>query len=166
MGLMTKKSNRLAAIAYCTFFVLCITACRDVTKGSQWSWERAEAGLPRQAIILAVAADRAHSDHLWAGSYSPDGLAVSRDGGQTWQTDTVGADDNPVFDLLAMPDSAGGKVWAATRDGLFFRSDDARGWEMAPGRLPRESAFAVATAADGRLYVGFDGSGKIGRAHV
>ena len=159
---MTKKTNRLVVVACCALFLVFIAACRDVTGASQWRWERAEAGLLRQVIVLAVAADAAQPDRLWAGFYGTDGLAVSQDGGQSWQAGAIGSADNPVFDLLTMPDSVSptrGKVWAATRDGLFVSSDSGQDWEMAPGSLPHESAFTLATAADGRLYVGLDGSG-------
>jgi len=94
--------------------ILCIlwalSACQAT---SDWVWERAEAGLPRQAVTLALTVDPADPSRLWAGYYAPGGLAVSPDGGQTWTIGAQGLGDNPIFDLLLLP---GDILWAGTRD--------------------------------------------------
>jgi hypothetical protein len=81
---------------------LVLTACQS-NPPPQWRWERAEAGLPRQAITLAVAADPTDPNRIWVGSYTPGGLARSDDGGQTWTMGTAGRAGNPGFDLLVTP---------------------------------------------------------------
>jgi photosystem II stability/assembly factor-like uncharacterized protein len=132
---------------------LILIGCRPV---STWHWERAEAGLPRQAIVLSVAVDPANPDLLWAGYYAPGGLAASRDAGLTWTVVAQGLRDNPVFDLLVLP---GSQLWAATRDGLLGSADGGATWRAASGDLPQAAAFALAADAAKRLYVGFDGAG-------
>src|SRR5687768_14831572 len=69
-----------------------LTACQSASL-PQWRWERIEAGLPRQAITLAVAADPIDPSRLWLGYYAPSGLAASNDGGQTWTVDAAGLAD-------------------------------------------------------------------------
>lgn len=133
--------------------ILILSGCRPPTA---WHWERAEAGLPRQTVVLAVAVDPADPDRLWAGHYAPSGLATSQDGGQTWITGVQGLGDNPIFDLLPIP---GGPLWAATRDGLMVSTDDGATWEPAAGDLPPTTAFALATDRFGRIYVGLDDAG-------
>jgi len=120
----------------CAFLIL--NACRPAPT---WRWERAELGLPRQAVVLALAADPADPDRLWAGYYAPGGLAASRDGGQTWTTGGQGLADSPVFDLLPLP---GGSLWAATRAGLRVSSDGGASWRPPTGELPAVAAFALA----------------------
>ena len=85
--------------------ILCIlwalSACQATP---DWVWERAEAGLPRQAVTLALTVDPGDPSRLWAGYYAPGGLAVSPDGGQTWTIGAQGLGDNPIFDLLLLHD--------------------------------------------------------------
>ena len=147
-----------------TFYVLLIfslAACQaDLTP--QWQWVRAESGLPRQAIVQAIAVNPRAPDQLWAGYYAPGGLAASRDGGQTWQassTNVTGLADNPVFDLLVTTSSDRPTVWAATRDGLLTSLDLGNSWQPVTAGLPAATAFALAADATGRLYVGLDGAG-------
>lgn len=141
------------------------TAWRSNPPGVEtWQWRRAEEGLPREAITLAVAAHPDNPDLLWAAYYESGGLLASRDGGQTWTEAAEGLAGNPVFDLLVSRPAGTapeqGKVWAATRAGLFWRAQAGdRGWQPATPALPPVSAFAVAEDGGGRLYVGLDGAG-------
>ncbi len=142
---------------------LTLTACQP-TLAPQWRWERAEAGLPRQAITLAIAADPANPYRLWVGYYAPGGLATSTDGGQTWtiRTDVVGLADNPIFDLLFIPAKGGetsGTLWAAVRDGLLRSVDGGATWQPAAEGLPLLPVFTLAADAAGRVYAGFDDAG-------
>jgi photosystem II stability/assembly factor-like uncharacterized protein len=121
-----------------------------------WHWQRAEAGLPRQAVVLALAVDQEDANRLWAGYYAPGGLAASRDGGGTWSADAEGLGDNPVFDLLWLED---GVLLAAARDGLYMRENGGHPWQPLPGNLPQAAAFALAADASGRTYAGMDGAG-------
>lgn len=136
---------------------LSLIACQTSSLPAQWQWQRAEAGLSHQAIILSVAAE---GNQIWAGYYGTGGLAVSQDAGQTWSTGAVGARDNPVFDLLVLPSDAANQpdeLWAATRDGLFQSLDAGVTWQHLVEGLPPVSAFALASDGSGRLYVGLDG---------
>jgi photosystem II stability/assembly factor-like uncharacterized protein len=142
----------LGAVIFCTLWVL-----SDCQPGHSWHWERAEAGLPHQVVILALATDPADPNQIWAGYYAPDGLATSYDGGQTWNPGAQGLHDNPVFDLLLSP---GNVIWAATRDGLMKSTDRGASWHPAAvGRMPTAAAFALEADASGRIYVGLDDAG-------
>jgi photosystem II stability/assembly factor-like uncharacterized protein len=145
----------LAAGALCALLIL--SGCRPAPG---WHWERAEAGLPRQAVVLALAVDPSDPTRLWAGYYAPGGLATSHDGGKTWTIGAEGLGDNPVFDLLPFPDS---HLWAATRDGLLESVDGGASWKPAAGDLPPATVFALAADASGRLYAGLDGAGLYAR---
>ncbi|MDH3673916.1 MAG: hypothetical protein OES12_00360 [Anaerolineae bacterium] len=156
---------RVLKLRFALFYgvlLLSLSACQSQTVTPQWRWQRAETGLPRQAIVTSVAVDPADPRQLWAGIYGPASLVTSHDGGHTWQTGAAGLDDNPVFDLLVTSEatsSSGSSVWAATRDGLLQSRDAGASWLPASGDVPRVTAFALATDAGGRLYVGFDGAG-------
>jgi photosystem II stability/assembly factor-like uncharacterized protein len=151
---------------YLVCLILCsllLAACQS-TSPSQWQWERAEAGLPRQSITLAVAADPTDPNRLWVGYYAPAGLATSDDGGQTWTTGigATGLADNPVFDLLFVPPQGGetsGTLWAAVRDGLLRSVDGGANWQLLVDGLPPAPVFALAADATGRVYAGLDDAG-------
>lgn len=136
--------------------LLIILITGGCTPEATWQWRRAEAGLPRQVVTLAIAADPGDAAHLWAGAYSQGGLARSIDGGQTWQKGASGLDDNPIFDLLAQ---ANGSLWAATRDGLHHSVDGGLSWQPITANLPPVTAFALAADEANRLYTGLDGAG-------
>ena len=121
-----------------------------------WRWERAEAGLPRQTVILALAVDPADPGRLWTGYYAPGGLGTSQDGGQTWSAGGQGLGDNPIFDLLALE---GDQIYAAVRDGLFRSGDGGTTWATVSNALPPAPTFALAADGTGRLYVGLDDRG-------
>jgi photosystem II stability/assembly factor-like uncharacterized protein len=140
-----------ALLSVCLAVVL--GGCRPATA---WRWERAEAGLPRQDVVLALAIDPADPERLWAGYYAPAGLASSQDGGESWTFGAQGLGDNPVFDLLAR---RSGRLWAATRDGLLASQDGGSTWQPAAAALPSATAFALAADDAGQLYVGLDDAG-------
>jgi ligand-binding sensor domain-containing protein len=85
---------------------------------------------------------------------------TSQDGGQTWVQAAEGLADSSIFDLLITQSSAEDtvRVWAATRNGLFWRDEAGESWQAAK-RLPSAAVFALAADASGRLYVGLDGAG-------
>jgi photosystem II stability/assembly factor-like uncharacterized protein len=141
----------LTSSAFCTILIL--GACRPV---SGLHWKRADAGLPRQAAVLALVSDPSDPNWLWAGYYAPGGLVASPDGGQSWRSDAQGLNDNPVFDLLSFP---GGLLWAATRDGLLKSTDGGKYWVKVVSDLPSAAVFALAADGSGRVYVGLDGAG-------
>lgn len=145
----------------CLYFMLLLAACQP-TQTPQWRWQRAEVGLPRQSISLAVAADPADANRLWLGSYTPGGLARSEDGGQTWTTVEVGRAGNPVFDLLSLPSEEGKAevvLWAATRTGLLHSADGGDTWQRTEAGLPAMPVLALAADASGRVYAGLDSAG-------
>jgi photosystem II stability/assembly factor-like uncharacterized protein len=133
--------------------LLVLVGCRPAPG---WTWERAEAGLPPQVVVLALAVDPSDPTRLWAGYYAPGGLAASHDAGRTWTTGAEGLGDNPVFDLLPFPNS---HLWAATRDGLLESADGGASWKPAAGDLPPAAVFALAADGSGRVYAGLDGAG-------
>jgi photosystem II stability/assembly factor-like uncharacterized protein len=142
-------------------FVILLSACGPVPP-SMWVWQRAETGLPRQAIFTTIAVDPADNNRLWAGYYGPGGLASSQDGGQTWQTTPSDFADNPVFDLFVEPAALGQDattVWAASRDGLLYSRDGSASWQRVETDLSERTAFALAADDIGQLYVGWDGAG-------
>jgi photosystem II stability/assembly factor-like uncharacterized protein len=157
---------KLMKIFICLYLTLLLAACQ-ASQAPQWRWERAEAGLPRQSISLAVAADPADANRLWLGSYTPGGLARSEDGGQTWTSLEVGRAGNPVFDLLLLqpsllsPSLGGtkGEVWAATRAGLLRSADGGDTWQRTEAGLPTMPVLALAADASGRIYAGLDSAG-------
>jgi photosystem II stability/assembly factor-like uncharacterized protein len=147
---MRLKAHLLLGVL-CVFLIL--SGCQSAPA---WRWERAEAGLPRQTVVLALALDPVDPNHIWAGYYAPDGLATSQDGGETWTTGAQGLVGSPVFDLLFLP---GGSLLAATRDGLLESTDGGASWGSVAGSLPSASAFSLATDGAGRVYVGLDDAG-------
>ena len=129
----------LRGIMPALLLLIVLAGCRTDQTFSAWSWEKAEAGLPRDAIVLTIAADPDDPLRLWAGVYDSTGFVISRDGGQSWQTNVQGLDDNPVFDLLPVksgPDaSPAANVWAATRDGLYRSEDAGESWAGGGARM-------------------------------
>ena len=156
------RGSSLNLLVQCGFLFSSLSACQT-GRPLQWRWERAEAGLPRQAIITSVAADHADPDRLWVGYYAPGGLATSLDGGQTWAAGATGLGDNPVFDLMSTFSSERDQerlaLWAATRDGLLRSPDAGVSWQRVNDGLPSVTAFDLAIDAAGRLYVGLDNAG-------
>jgi ligand-binding sensor domain-containing protein len=164
-------SRSLRSLLGYTLIILGLTACQpEEIIPPKWQWERAETGLPRQAIFLAVAADPLDPAHLWGGYYAAGSLATSHDGGQTWTTGAQGLTvDNPVFDLLpgltSISNQAEVELWAATRDGLLLSTDAGISWQPVTTGLPLVTAFALAIDAEGRLYVGLEEGGVYAQAH-
>ncbi|HSH13976.1 MAG TPA: hypothetical protein VLA15_09510, partial [Desulfurivibrionaceae bacterium] len=111
--------------------------------------------------MLAVAVRPENPELMWAAYYASGGVITSRDGGQTWAQAAEGLAGQPVFDLL-ITRAAGGeppRVWAATRAGLFWRDETGKRWQPVAEGLPPLAVFALATDANGRLYLGLDGAG-------
>lgn len=146
---MSKPELRLGLLS----ILLILSGCRPT---GSWHWERAEAGLPHEAVVLSLAVDPTDPKRLWAGYYAPSGLAVSEDGGETWAYNAEGLGDNPIFELLYLP---GSFLLAATRDGLLESSDGGASWKPVSEGLPQAAAFALATDESGHVYVGFDDAG-------
>ena len=124
----------LAVLLFSGLVLVSSTAWRQNEPAIEpWQWSRAETGLPREAITLAVAAHPDDPDRLWAAYYQSGGVLTSRDGGQSWVEAAKGLAGNPVFDLLVTRSAGTGtettKVWAATRGGLFWRAEAGATWE-------------------------------------
>jgi photosystem II stability/assembly factor-like uncharacterized protein len=154
------SANQRQATPLFSLVILLITACQSAPPPA-WQWQRAEAGLPRQAIVLAVAAHSTSPKQIWIGYYTPAGLSRSEDGGHTWTAEQVGQTGNPVFDLLFTPALApeqNGVLWAATRLGLFQSRDGGDTWQPVEG-LPAAAVLTLASDAAGRVYVGLDNEG-------
>lgn len=144
--------------AWVGFGAVCILCVLSACQGKHnWVWEQAEAGLPRQAVILALAVDVSRPDRLWAGFYLPGGLARSDDGGQTWTIGAKGLNENPIFDMLHLADDV---LWAGARDGLLRSADGGKSWKLVdPEGLPTGSVFALAVDETGQVYAGLDDAG-------
>ncbi len=142
-----------------SLLILNLTACQQETLPAQWHWQRVDDNLPRQAIVLTVAADPTDPNRLWAGYYASGGLATSPDGGQSWIFGAEGLVDNPIFDLLPLETPMSVTVWAATRDGLLHSQDRGDTWHPTPDGLPNVTVFALAADEKGQLYVGLDNAG-------
>lgn len=176
---MWSKSTSSVVIFIVTVLLVGLTACQSTPASRAWQWQRAEVGLPRQSIIVAVAVDPQNPDRIWAGNYAPGGLASSTDGGQSWSVGAEGLGDNPVFDLLPMistdaPPATSERtdevsllnevdpslrLWAATRDGLMGSDDAGARWQLVSDDLPAAAVFSLAADASGRLYLGLDNHG-------
>jgi photosystem II stability/assembly factor-like uncharacterized protein len=133
-------------------FPLVNLACSE--NSQLWQWERAENGLSREMMVLAVTGHPDNPDLLWAGYYGNGGLISSSDSGATWQLRPVGTTDNPVFDLVHQ----GSYLWAATRDGLYYSEDNGQNWVLADG-LDRGPVLSLAKDGAGQLYAGLDRGG-------
>lgn len=120
---------------------------------SRWRWQRQEAGLPRQVLVPAIAADPADGT-LYAGLYQAASLAARPPGSRAWQAVETPFAGAPVFQLRF---TGSGELLAATGAGLFARQGDA--WQ-ALGPLPEASpaVFAVA-ATPTTLFAATDGQG-------
>ncbi len=158
---MPESTPRAGLFFACLMLLLSLTACQadPTAPAASWAWQRAEDGLPRQAIVKTVAVNPLKPDQLWVGHYGSGGLAMSLDGGQTWQTQPDLWSDNPVFDLLPVVREADLTLYAATRDGLFLSHDEGQTWTHESVRLPQATSFAVAQDDFGRVYVGLDDGG-------
>jgi ligand-binding sensor domain-containing protein len=132
--------------------ILILAGCNLTRPNRQWI--QAEDGLPRQLMVVALAADPDQPETIWAGIYGLEGLIVSYDGGDTWQEEPVGFTGNPVFDLVYSSQT----LWAATRDGLFYLGDVGQTWHRIE-ELPETAVFAITVDASGRLYAGLDNQG-------
>lgn len=160
-------SRNVLSLTAGLFLLIVLTACQS-TPPAQWHWQRAETGLPRQMITLAVAADPTEPNRLWLGSYTPAGLARSDDGGQTWTMGSAGREGNPVFALLAAPPGATpaqgeqpneATLWAATRTGLLQSRDGGVNWHQESDGLPPVPVLSLAAGSSGRIYAGLDSAG-------
>lgn len=151
--------NKISPLIAPGLLLVSLAACATAPN-PRWQWQRAETGLPHHAIILTVAAHPTDPNIIWAGYYDSGGLAITRDGGQTWTTGAAGLADNPVFDLLPLRNPAGNiTLWAATRDGLLQSVNSGASWQPPPANLPAMAVFALAADARNRLYAGTDGAG-------
>jgi photosystem II stability/assembly factor-like uncharacterized protein len=88
---------------------------------------------------------------IWAG-----GVAISRDGGRTWERRARGLRRN-VLDVTVAQD---GKLWAGTDRGAFFSASDGLRWHRSS--LPRR--LLTTSLADGGTYLLAGGNGGLYRS--
>lgn len=102
---------------------------RTTDGGTRW-WHTSS-----PSHVLAVAVDRGRPDTVYAGS-ERDGVAVSRDGGGTWQAANAGLPARTVYGL-AVGTGMPAVVYAATYLGMYRSTDDGQTWTLAHDGLPR-----------------------------
>ncbi len=105
---------------------------------------------------------RAASDGNWAYVAARGFLAVSQDGGKTWQPAPMPSDPAPVRFLVTADN---GSVWMGNRDGVFYSEDHLQSWKKLSS-LPfndvdgldfnREYKRLMVTSANGTLMMAVD----------
>ncbi|GAC1445553.1 MAG: hypothetical protein NVSMB52_07030 [Chloroflexota bacterium] len=88
---------------------------------------------------------------IWGG-----GVAVSNDGGRSWQRRAQGLDTH-VLSVAARPD---GKIWAATSHGLYRSTDSGLHWH----RSSPSGHFFATSVFDGGKYLLAGGNGGLYRS--
>jgi photosystem II stability/assembly factor-like uncharacterized protein len=122
-----------------------------VTWRTLTSWDMTE---PKE-----IAFDLMTPDHVYAGL--PDGIAVSRDRGQTWQRSNEGI-RRGYTQTITTDRSRAGRVLAGTEKGIYLSEDGARTWQLVRPTVettydlkqsPHDpKAFFAVTSRDGALW--------------
>lgn len=136
--------------------------------GATWQPSRTGMGTAR---VVAMAIDPAAPGRIYAatGLYVPGeprahGLYVSTDGGDTWASRPLVADD-PYVLCLAVPPAAQGTVYACTSDGLLRSLDGGAAWtRIDRDGMPQMGSLAIASSLPRRLYAGALQPGNNGQA--
>jgi len=100
---------------------------------------------------LTVASDGALITGIWGG-----GVAVSRDGGRSWQRRAQGLRRN----VLNVTAGQQGTLWAATDRGAFFSTDAGMHWQ----RTDLPDRFLTTSVLDGGKYLLAGGNGALYRS--
>jgi photosystem II stability/assembly factor-like uncharacterized protein len=122
-------------------------------------WERMSAGLPEFGAIqsIAVAGDTLFASLAIRVLPAPAGPLVFRstDQGKTWRAASNGLPNGVVVSFAAM----GGKVFAATFDGVFVSSDNGDNWTAANNGLPAQTSVLSLAVSGAGLFAGAAGRG-------
>ena len=119
-------------------------------QGQSWSYQRMPAVNPMAAVI-EFAPSNAKVIYMGGASantmvhpeeFSGQGIAVSKDGGESWES-VAGPEFNnvPVMDIAVHPGDPN-TVYAATQNGLFKSSNSGEDWTSFPG-LPQGASRTV-----------------------
>ena len=92
MAFDARNSGRLIAVGEP---LLSVGVFRSFNGGRSWREQEPETGLP-VAHYLEVAVDAANPDRIALGSYDPDGLFLSVDGGRSFTDVQAGAEPSPL----------------------------------------------------------------------
>ena len=109
-------------------------------------WSRINAGLPQDQLgnvtgAVALAADPALPNTLFAATTSAGGVYRSQDEGTTWHLANSGLPEETIFSI-AISESGSPALYAATSSGLFLSSDRAGAWSLI-GMLPIETSLKL-----------------------
>ena len=109
-------------------------------------WRRINAGLPQDQLgnvtgAVALAADPALPNTLFAATTSAGGVYRSQDEGATWHLANSGLPEESVFSL-AISQSGSPALYAATSSGLYLSNDRAGAWSLI-GTLPIEMSLKL-----------------------
>lgn len=122
-------------------------------------WERTSAGLPEFGAIqsIAVAGDTLFASLAIRVLPAPAGPLVFRstDQGKTWRAASNGLPNGVVVSFAA----TGGKVFAATFDGVFVSSDNGDNWTAANNGLPDQTSVLSLAVSGAGLFAGAAGRG-------
>ena len=127
-----------------------------------------DTGSPRTDPV-ALAVEPSNPDILYAG-FTKRGIAISKDGGQSWNfTDAGLIPEITVLDLAVDPAHAG-IVYAGTMEFGVYRSEDfGQSWSLLNEGLTMRSVSSLSVSADGSVvYVASNGGGafRLGPAHT
>ncbi len=107
--------------------------------GRSWAPPGVRVALPGW-VVSRLAFDPHHPGRVWAALWalwgSAGSVAVSDDGGFTWEDRGAALPDRQVYTLALAPDRAD-VVWAATRDGVWGSVDAGATWRHLTEELPR-----------------------------
>lgn len=102
----------------------------DPTQG----WQKISYGPGIDQRTMAIAADAALPETLWAGT-AASGLLVSRDGGKTWFRVSGVPTDAPI-NVIARNVQRPGFVYVGTKQAFYMTRDDGANWSRRGGSLP------------------------------
>jgi len=115
--------------------------------------------MPRTAP-LALAVDPTNPDRVYIG-FIRGGVAVSHDGGQTWEPSSAGMPPEASVKAIVVDPTDAAVVYAGAMDsGVFFSTDGGQTWQALNDGLLTRAVRDLAISADGRvLYMASEGGG-------